>query len=144
MGDFDLERFVTAQETGGSYQQALDELRGGRKRSHWIWWVFPQIAGLGQSPTSRHYAISSREEAQAYLAHPVLGPRLREASRTLVAIPGDDVVAILGAIDAVKVRSSMTLFAITDPAQPVYQQVLDRFYGGQLDPLTQQLVGSGS
>ena len=144
MVDFDFERFVAAQDAGGSYEGALQELRRGRKTSHWIWWVFPQIAGLGQSPTSRHYAISSREEAQAYLAHPVLGARLREASRTLATIPGDDAVAILGAIDAVKVRSSMTLFAITDPAQPVYQQVLDRFYGGQLDPLTQQLVGSGT
>lgn len=142
--DFDLERFVAAQDAGGSYEGALQELRRGRKTSHWIWWVFPQISGLGLSPTSRRYAISSSEEARAYLGHPVLGPRLREASLTLVDAPGDNVVAILGAIDAVKVRSSMTLFAITDPAQAVYQQVLDRFYGGQLDPLTQQLVGSGS
>lgn len=133
MVDFDLEQFVNAQDTGGSYEQALRELRRGRKTSHWIWWVFPQIAGLGQSPTSRRYGVSSLAQARAYLAHPVLGQRLRDATTALRAAPGDDPVAILGDIDAVKVRSSMTLFAAADPAEPVFQQVLDRFYDGQPD-----------
>lgn len=140
MVDFDLERFVSAQDAGGSYERALQELRSGRKTSHWIWWVFPQIAGLGQSPTSRRYAISSLAQARAYLAHPVLGQRLRDATTALRAAPGDDPVAILGDIDAVKVRSSMTLFAAADPAEPVFQQVLDRFYDGQPDPRTISLI----
>ncbi|PWJ24821.1 uncharacterized protein (DUF1810 family) [Branchiibius hedensis] len=140
MVDFDLERFVSAQDTGGSYQQAVRELRRGRKTSHWIWWVFPQIAGLGQSPTSREYALADVDEAGAYLAHPVLGQRLRDATTALLAAPGDDPVAILGDIDAVKVRSSMTLFAATDPAEPVFQQVLDRFYDGQPDLRTISLI----
>ena len=140
MVDFDLERFVSAQETGGSYDRAVQELRRGHKRSHWIWWVFPQIAGLGQSPTSREYAVRGLDEAQAYLAHPVLGQRLREAAEALLAAAGDDPQAILGGIDATKVRSCMTLFAAADPDEPLFGQVLDRFYGGKPDPLTQRLM----
>ncbi|KYH44027.1 DUF1810 domain-containing protein [Branchiibius sp. NY16-3462-2] len=140
MVDFDLERYVNAQETGGSYERALQELGRGQKRSHWIWWVFPQIAGLGMSPTSTRYAVSGLDEARAYLAHPVLGPRLREAAQALLAAPGRDAEHILGGIDAVKVRSSMTLFAAADPGAPIFEQVLDRFYGAEPDPLTQQLL----
>lgn len=139
MSDSDLQRFLDAQD--GSYPQALAELRRGRKTSHWIWWVFPQIAGLGQSPTSREYAVADLGEARDYVRHPVLGPRLREAAHLLLAAPGDDPVAILGGIDAVKVRSSMTLFAAADPDEPVFGQVLDRFYDGEPDPLTRDLLG---
>ncbi len=114
---YDLERFVAAQDAGGTYETALAELRRGRKTSHWIWFVFPQIAGLGSSPTSRRYAISGLDEARAYLRHPVLGPRLDEAARTLLAHPGTDAAQILGALDAQKLRSSMTLFHRADPAE---------------------------
>lgn len=137
----DLQRYVMAQDGDGSYDRALTELARGRKTSHWIWWVFPQLAGLGQSSTSRQYAVDGLGEARDYLAHPVLGPRLREAARTLLTAPGEDPVTILGGIDAVKVRSSMTLFAAADPGEPVFQQVLDRFYDGVPDPLTQRLLG---
>jgi uncharacterized protein (DUF1810 family) len=132
----DLERFVAAQNSGGSYQQALAELRAGRKRSHWIWYVFPQIKGLGMSPTSQHFGIDGQSEAQAYLAHPVLGPRLLECARTLLDLEECDPVAIFGSLDAMKVRSSMTLFAQADPTQPVFPAVLDRCFGGEADPAT--------
>ncbi|MGN6216556.1 MAG: DUF1810 domain-containing protein [Solirubrobacterales bacterium] len=106
-----LRRFVEAQDQGGTYARALAELRAGRKTSHWIWFVFPQIAGLGQSAMSQRYAIGSMEEAQAYLEHPVLGPRLVECARALLGHEGLSARQILGEIDAVKLRSSMTLFA---------------------------------
>jgi uncharacterized protein (DUF1810 family) len=131
---FDLERFVTAQR--GTYDQALAELRAGRKRGHWMWFVFPQIAGLGRSPTAQHYAISSLDEARAYLAHPTLGPRLVDAARALTGLDSTDAVAVLGPIDAMKLRSSMTLFARADPDEPVFRQVLDRYFGGEADPET--------
>src|ERR1700733_4889261 len=114
---FELERFVAAQDQGGTYEAALAELRAGRKRGHWMWFVFPQIAGLGQSPTSRHYAIASLAEAEAYLAHPVLGPRLIECARVVSELQGRSAQEIFGGIDAIKLRSSMTLFARADPAQ---------------------------
>ncbi|MFB9378444.1 DUF1810 domain-containing protein [Kineococcus gynurae] len=133
--DFDLDRFVAAQET--TYATALAELRAGDKRSHWIWWVFPQIAGLGPSPTSVKYAVSSLDEARAYLAHPVLGPRLHEAARTLLDLPPtDDAVAVLGGVDAMKLRSSMTLFAAADPDDETFEAVLARFFDSQHDPHT--------
>jgi uncharacterized protein (DUF1810 family) len=138
---YDLERFVAAQDAGGVFETALAELRRGRKTSHWIWFVFPQIAGLGQSPTSRRYAISSRAEAQAYLRHPVLGPRLAEAARTLLDHPGTDATEIFGGLDAQKVRSSMTLFHRADPGQEVFGQVLSQYYGGRADPATDNLLG---
>ena len=138
---YDLERFVEAQDTGGTYEQAVAELRRGRKTSHWIWFVFPQIAGLGSSPTSRRYAISSLEEARAYLRHPVLGPRLAEAARTLIAHPGTDAAQILGGLDAQKVRSSMTLFHRADPGEPLFGQVLTQYFGGHEDPATNDLLG---
>src|ERR1700710_3035138 len=126
---FDLHRFVQAQNNGGTYRAALAELRTGRKRSHWMWFVFPQVAGLGSSPMAQQYAISGREEAQAYAAHPVLGPRLVECAQALLDLDDDDPESVLGGIDAVKLRSSMTLFAEAVPEQPVFAGVLDRYYG---------------
>ena len=118
MGDpWRLERFVAAQERGGTYQRAVRELRAGTKVSHWMWFVFPQVAGLGLSAMSREYAISSVAEARAYLAHPVLGPRLRECARIVEATEGRSAGAIFGPVDAVKLRSSMTLFAEADEAE---------------------------
>src|SRR6478672_1914351 len=115
---YDLQRFVAAQDTGGTYQQALAELKAGRKTSHWMWFVFPQIAGLGRSATAQHYAISSLAEAQAYLAHPVLGPRLRQSAAALLSHPGRSADQILGSIDAMKLRSSLTLFSRAAPDEP--------------------------
>lgn len=137
---FDLERFVQAQDLGGTFDQALVELHRGRKTSHWIWFVFPQIAGLGSSPTARRYAISGLDEATAYVQHPVLGPRLVDAAQAMLATDARRAEAILGAIDAIKLRSSMTLFRRADPAEPVFGQVLDRFYGGRPDPATEELL----
>jgi uncharacterized protein (DUF1810 family) len=137
----ELERFVEAQDAGSTYDQALAELRRGRKTSHWMWFVFPQVAGLGQSPTSRRYAIASREEARAYLAHPVLGPRLVAAAQVLVDLGGDDAAAVFGGLDAQKLRSSMTLFHRADPDQPVFASVLAQYFGGQADPATDRLLG---
>ena len=133
---FDLDRFVSAQDSGGTYDAALAELRRGRKESHWMWFVFPQVAGLGHSPTARHYAIGSLAEARAYLAHPVLGPRLRACSAALLDVHGRTAVQILGGIDAQKLRSSMTLFHRTDPDAEVFRQVLEKYYDGETDPAT--------
>ncbi len=129
-----LSRFVEAQ--AGTYDQALAELRAGRKTGHWMWFVFPQVAGLGRSPTAQHYAVSGLDEARAYLAHPVLGPRLVESARALLDLPGDDAVAVLGSVDAVKLRSSMTLFAHADPTQPVFRAVLERYFRAAEDEAT--------
>jgi len=138
---FELERFVAAQDQGGTYDAAVAELRDGRKRSHWMWFVFPQIAGLGQSPISRRYAISSLAEAQAYLAHPVLGPRLVECARIVSEREGRSAEDIFGGIDAIKLRSSMTLFARADPGNPEFQAVLDGYFGGVPDSATEGLLG---
>ena len=135
---FDLERFVAAQDGDGTYQQALAELRRGRKASHWMWFVFPQIAGLGRSPLAQRYAIGSLDEARAYLAHGVLGPRLRECARILAAIGEGDAEAVLGPIDAVKLRSSMTLFHRADPDEAAFTAVLERYFSGRLDPATEE------
>lgn len=134
----DLERFVDAQ--AGTYDQALAELRAGRKTSHWMWWVFPQVAGLGMSDTSRAYAVAGLAEARAYLRHDVLGPRLRECCRALLALQDVSATRVLGEIDAIKLRSSMTLFAVADPAEPVFAEVLDRFYDGERDERTVRLL----
>jgi uncharacterized protein (DUF1810 family) len=133
--DAELERFVRAQDDSGTYQAALAELRSGRKRSHWMWFVFPQVAGLGSSPVARHFAISGLDEARAYLAHPVLGPRLVEAARVLAGLPGGDPVAVLGPVDALKLRSSMTLFARAGD-EPVFAEVLGKYYAGAEDDAT--------
>ena len=130
----DLSRFVDAQ--AGTYSQALAELRAGRKTGHWVWFVLPQVAGLGRSPTAQHYAISGLDEARAYLAHPVLGARLVECAQALLDLPGSDAAAVLGPVDAMKLRSSMTLFAHADPAQPVFRAVLERYFAGQEDEAT--------
>ena len=140
-GEFDLERFVTAQD--GVYDGALAELRAGRKTGHWIWFVFPQVAGLGRSEMSRIYSIGSLAEARAYLAHPVLGPRLREAAAAVLATHGRSADQILGSIDAVKLRSSMTLFLRADPDEPAFRAVLDRLYDGRPDAATDAIVGGG-
>ena len=131
---YDLERFVTAQD--GTYGGVLDELRSGRKTGHWIWFVFPQVAGLGSSAMSQYYAIGSLDEARAYLAHPVLGSRLRECARIVLETQGRTPPEIFGPIDAMKVRSSMTLFGRAAPDEPLFGQVLDRFYGGVADETT--------
>lgn len=131
---YDLERFVSAQEH--VYAGALAELRRGRKTGHWIWFIFPQVAGLGYSEMSRRYAITSLDEARAYLAHPLLGARLRECATSLLATTGLTAEQILGATDAMKVRSSMTLFLRAAPHEPVFAQVLDRFFGGVPDGAT--------
>jgi uncharacterized protein (DUF1810 family) len=136
MDTYDLRRFVDAQEEGGTYEQALSELRAGRKTSHWMWFVFPQRAGLGQSAMSRRYAIGSAAEARAYLDHPVLGPRLVKVSEALLAHDDRSAPEILGGIDAAKLRSSMTLFAGVAPEQPIFQQVLDLYFDGEGDMAT--------
>ena len=138
---YELDRFVVAQE--GAFAEALDELRRGRKTGHWIWFIFPQIAGLGYSDMSRRFAITSLDEARAYLAHPVLGARLREAAAALLATTGQMAEDILGPIDAVKVRSSMTLFHRAAPDEPVFLDVLERFYGGVPDAATDARLGGG-
>ncbi|MCP3734945.1 DUF1810 domain-containing protein [Sphingomonas sp. RP10(2022)] len=134
---YDLDRFVAAQ--AASYDQALIELRRGRKTSHWMWFVFPQIAGLGRSDTARFYAIAGADEARAYLAHPLLGPRLIAATHAATAAAGS-AEAIFGGIDAIKLRSSLTLFAaVADDAAP-FEAALDRFFDGVRDPATLALL----
>ncbi len=134
----DLTRFVDAQDRGATYDAALRELRAGRKTTHWMWFVFPQVAGLGRSEPARHYALDGLEEARAYLAHPVLGPRLRACCQALLDLPAADAVTVMGPVDAQKLRSSMTLFARAAPDEPVFAQVLHRFFDGACDPLTLQ------
>jgi uncharacterized protein (DUF1810 family) len=135
---YNLERFVQAQDSGGTYDHAVAELGRGRKTSHWMWFVFPQIAGLGPSAMSRRYAISSLDEAKAYLAHPVLGPRLRECATLVVEAQAPSPERLMGDIDARKLRSSMTLFLRAAPDEPLFQQVLDQYYGGRADPATDE------
>ena len=138
----DLQRFVTAQE--GSYDRALAELRRGRKTSHWMWFVFPQVQGLGRSPVARRFAISGLAEARAYLDHPLLGGRLRECTRVLLDLATaedgagrrPDAGALLGELDAVKLRSSMTLFARAGAEADPFGQVLDRYFDGEQDEAT--------
>ena len=133
---YDLQRFVDAQDRGGTYDGALAELRDGRKTSHWMWFVFPQIAGLGNSPMAQRYAISSLDEARAYLAHPVLGDRLRESARALTGLDTRSPEEVMGGIDALKLRSSMTLFLRAAPDEPLFAQVLDQYFGGAADDAT--------
>ena len=140
---YGLERFVSAQNRADTFATALDELRAGRKRSHWMWFVFPQIAGLGQSSMSQIYAISSLDEAQAYLSHPILGPRLIESARIVAELDGLTAQEIFGGIDAIKLRSSMTLFAYADSANPIFGQVLEAYFGGIPDDATERLLGAG-
>jgi uncharacterized protein (DUF1810 family) len=131
---YDLERFVEAQ--AGVYEQVTGELRAGRKRSHWMWFIFPQIAGLGHSGMAMRYAISSLAEAVAYLEHPVLGSRLRECARLVTAVEGRSIDQILGYPDDLKFRSSMTLFAHAGPDEGGFRDALQKYFAGVEDPLT--------
>jgi uncharacterized protein (DUF1810 family) len=138
----DLGRFVDAQQC--VYNDALAELRRGRKESHWMWFVFPQLAGLGQSPTAQFYGIESSAEARAYLEHPLLGPRLRQCTRAVLAHAGQAPEEIFGGIDAMKFRSSMTLFeAVADAAEP-FGAALEAFFEGERDAATLRLLGRSS
>ena len=138
---FPLDRFVRAQEA--FYAPALAELRAGRKTSHWMWFVFPQLAGLGRSETARHYGVEGLAEACAYLAHPVLAPRLVAATEAMLAWAGQRTAAeILGPLDALKFRSSMTLFAQAEGPDSLFAEALDAFFDGERDPLTMELLGS--
>jgi uncharacterized protein (DUF1810 family) len=139
---FGLSRFVDAQKAvGGGFDDARRELTAGRKRSHWMWYVFPQLRGLGISPTAQFYGLSGLAEAQALARHPLLGARLRECTRRVDALrPGATAEAVFGAVDALKLRSCMTLFERADPAEPAYAGVLDRFYGGVRDERTLALL----
>lgn len=134
-----LRRFVQAQQD--DWPRARAELAAGRKTSHWMWYVLPQLAGLGMSATARHYAIADLDEARAYLGHPVLGRRLREAASIIAVSPTPTAERLMGGIDAVKLRSSMTLFQQADPTDPVWQRVLDRYFDGRPDPRTLELLG---
>lgn len=135
---FDLDRFVTAQAP--VIAAVRDELRAGRKRTHWMWFVFPQLRALGRSGTALHYGIASLAEARAYLAHPVLGPRLAECTGLVCAHPGRGIHAMLGSPDDMKFRSCMTLFAAADPASPIFTEALRIFFAGEADPLTTSLL----
>jgi uncharacterized protein (DUF1810 family) len=142
MSSFDLERFVTAQDASQTYAHALAELRAGRKTSHWMWFVFPQLAGLGQSAMAKRYAISSLEEARAYADHPVLGPRLFACVAAIQALPPTSAVAIFGSVDAMKLHSSLTLFARSAPEQECFSAALTRYFGGTPDAATLELLGA--
>ena len=137
---FDLRRFVTAQDSGGTYARAVTELRAGRKASHWMWFVFPQIAGLGYSPTARAYAITSLDEARAYLSHPVLGPRLTACAAILTGLRGRTAEQVFGEVDALKLRSSMTLFMHAAPDEALFRQVLEQYFDGIPDSATDQRI----
>lgn len=136
----DLERFVEAQDADGIYRRALAEVQGGRKVTHWMWFVFPQLRALGRSPTAQHYGIADLDEARAYLAHPVLGPRLRACAAAAADIPAGEIERAFGSIDTIKLRSSMTLFEAVDPDEPSFRDVLDTHFGGERDPLTLQHI----
>ena len=136
----DLARFVQAQE--GDYQRALSEVRAGRKRSHWMWYIFPQYDGLGFSPTSRRYSIKSVAEAQAYLAHPVLGPRLTECAEAALRVEGRSALEVFGSPDDMKLRSCATLFAHVSPAGSVFERLLSKYFDGERDDRTLRLIGA--
>ena len=133
---FDLERFVTAQQN--AYASAVDELRRGRKRSHWMWFIFPQVEGLGKTSTSRFYSLGSLEEARAYLEHPLLGKRLRVCTRAVLDVQGKSAEEIFGSPDWMKFRSSMTLFALADPDEGLFGLALEKYFEGEVDSLTAQ------
>ena len=133
-----LKRFLDAQER--DYEQALKEIRSGRKQSHWIWYIFPQLKALGYSSTATYYGIRDLDEAKAYLAEPTLRSRLIEISEALLTLPENDPSIVMGYPDDLKLRSSMTLFLAADPDCPVFQLVLDKYYGGKPDPRTLELL----
>ncbi len=136
---YGLQHFVDAQ--ANNYDDAVAELSRGEKRSHWMWYVFPQLAGLGRSPMAQRYAIRSLDEARAYLAHPILGRRLLECTMLMLAVRGRRAVEILGSPDDIKFHSSMTLFAIAAPERPEFQAALDKYFAGERDAGTQRLLG---
>ncbi len=138
---FNLDRFVTAQE--GVFERACAELKGGRKSSHWMWFIFPQMKGLGLSTTAKHFGIGSLDEAKAYLSHPVLGPRLEKATHLALMHAGMPLRQIFGSPDDLKFRSSMTLFAATAGAGSVYAEAVERMCGAERDPHTLELIGEG-
>ena len=135
---YDLDRFVAAQD--GIYETALAEIRGGRKRSHWMWFVFPQLAGLGSSATAQHFAIRGLEEARAYLAHPILGARLLECAEAVLSTEDRTAHEIFGSPDDLKLRSSATLFARVSPGGSVFHRLLDQFFNGTPDSRTLDLL----
>ena len=144
MDKFNLQRFLKAQDTNVSnYAVALEEIKNGRKITHWIWYIFPQIEGLGYSPASEFYAISGLDEARAYFAHPTLKERLIEISNALLAHQGKSAFEIMGSLDGLKVRSSMTLFSIACPNEPVFEKVLEVFFNGEQDPNTIRILNKG-
>lgn len=136
---YDLGRFLRAQEA--DFARALSEIKSGRKQTHWMWYIFPQFAGLGFSSTSQHYSIKSIEEAKAYLDHPVLGPRLLECAEAALAVQGRSAPEIFGSPDDMKLRSCATLFACVSPPGSVFERLLERYYGGQRDDKTLRLMG---
>lgn len=142
MKQFDLDRFIKAQER--DYEAALKEIRQGRKRSHWIWYIFPQIAGLGHSSTSQYYAIGSMEEAEAYMENTYLRGHLLEISEALLLLESGDPGQVMGYPDDLKLCSSMTLFAEAAPEEPVFQAVLDKYFGGKKDQRTLDILGKRS
>ncbi|HEX3148255.1 MAG TPA: DUF1810 domain-containing protein [Gemmataceae bacterium] len=139
---YGLQRFVEAQQN--DYARALAEIRSGQKRSHWMWYIFPQFDGLGFSSMSRRYAIKSRSEAEAYLQHPVLGPRLIEIADAALAVAGRSATDIFGSPDDMKLRSSVTLFASVAPVDSVFHRLLDRFFAGRHDEATVQLMNDAA
>jgi uncharacterized protein (DUF1810 family) len=138
--EFQLSRFLEAQET--SYATALEEIKSGKKRTHWIWYVFPQLKGLGTSSMSQKFGVSGLAEARRYLAHPVLGARLREITEALLSHYEQDAEAVFGELDAAKVRSCLTLFSWADPTAQLFKTALDRFYSGQPDRRTLELLSA--
>lgn len=137
MGDYNLQRFLDAQQ--GDYEHALTEIRNGRKYSHWIWYIFPQLKGLGMSYNSQYYGISGKEEAEAYLAHPVLGERLREITSAFLQLKSKTAEEVFGSLDAMKVLSCMTLFNEVAPGD-LFRQVIDRYYQGEKDEMTKRML----
>ena len=135
----ELDRFLTAQSE--DYDQALSEIRGGRKKTHWIWYIFPQVQGLGFSANSIYYSVRDLQEAAAYLKHPVLGPRLIEISRALLSLRSNNPTQVMGSPDDIKLRSSMTLFSMVSGTDPVFSEVLEKFFNGQKDEKTVAIVG---
>ena len=137
--DKELDKFVSAQTR--DYACALAEIKSGRKRSHWMWYIFPQLQGLGFSPTAQYYGIRDLEQAMDYMAHPVLGPRLVEISTALLGLESSNPSAVMGYPDDLKLCSCMTLFELAAPEEPVFAKVLEKYYGGRRDPLTLRLLG---
>lgn len=134
-----LNRFLSAQEK--TYKQALQEIRSGRKMSHWMWYIFPQIHGLGYSSTAQYYAITGLDEAKEYISHPILGERLREISSALLELESSDAEEVMGWPDNLKLHSSMTLFSIADPGCDIFQKVLDKYFNGEKDQKTIAILG---